>query len=72
MRRSFRLVVMMAGVIVTIALAVESVQQVATGADGHYWLAVFYAVAAVYFGFRVHQVWRQLKTKKDTKGGKDE
>ena len=72
MLRSYRLMLMVAGVIITIALIIKSVQRAATGVDGHYWFAVFYAVAAVYFGFRVHQVWSQLKAKKDTKRGNDE
>ena len=71
MLRSYRLMLMVAGVIVMIVLIIKSVQRAATGVDGHYWFAVFYGVAAVYFGFRVHQVWQQLKAEKNTDGGKD-
>lgn len=65
MLRLYRLVLMAVGTILTVVLAVTSVQRAITGVDGHYWLVVFYAAAAVYFGFRVHQIWQQLKAEKD-------
>ncbi|MEK7508804.1 MAG: hypothetical protein AAB568_03035 [Patescibacteria group bacterium] len=72
MRYSFRLLLMAMGTIFVIVFAVTSVQRAVTGVDDHYWFVVFYAVVAVYFGFRVHQVWQQLKAEKDAKEGKDE